>query len=597
MADQVDEVKSKTDIVSLIGGYIDLKKAGRNYKALCPFHSEKTASFMVSPELQIYKCFGCGVGGDVYNFLQEYEGMDFPEALKFLADRAGVKLKPIKGYKKSEKEKLFEINSLAKHFYKYILLNHRVGKKALTYLTKERGLKKATIEKFELGYSPEEPLAIRKYLIDKKKFNTEDLDKAGITYSRGSSTYDRFRGRVIFPLFDHRGNIVGFAGRVLPGAKSDLAKYINTPETEIYHKSKVLYGLNITKADIKRSKLAIIMEGELDAISSWQAGIKNVVAIKGSALTQEQIKLLSRFTGRIVMALDADMAGDAAARRGIELAEKEGFDMRVARFRGYKDPDEAVRKDPQAFKKSIKNAVGVWDFIFETIFSKYKGKKENVQGRISREVVPILASIEDRIVQAHYIKKVARRLNVPEEAVAEQVESKKVVQKEAPKIEVIKPQQKSRRNLLEERLLTVIFKNEPKLLLDKQMGEILTTPLPKKIRQHFVDYMKGKDEFDPSDFAGHLPGELVTGFTDFILKDISGLDSGRQSELKKEMEMIIHELKLLEAKLKMEATINKIKKFEKEKDKKKLKKAQEEFGKVSKVLSELEEQEIRGIIL
>jgi DNA primase len=597
MADQVEEVKSKTDIVSLIGSYIDLKKAGRNYKALCPFHSEKTPSFMVSPELQIYKCFGCGAGGDAYNFLQEYEGMDFPEALKFLADRAGVKLKPIKGYKRGEKEKLYQINSLAKHFYKYILLKHKAGNRALNYLTHDRGLKESTINKFELGYSPDEPLALRKYLIDKKGFKISDLGKAGITYSRGSSTFDRFRGRVIFPLSDHRGNIVGFAGRILPGAKSDLAKYINTPETEVYHKSKLLYGLNITKADIKRSKLAIIMEGELDAISSWQAGIKNVVAIKGSALTQEQIKLLSRFTSKIVMALDADLAGDAAARRGIELAEKEGFDIRVARFKGYKDPDEAVRKNPKAFKKSVKNAVGVWDFIFETIFVRYKGKKENIESRISREVVPILSSIEDRIVQAHYIKKIASRMGVPEEAVAEQVDSKKKVQKDVPKVEIAKPQSKSRRELLEERLLTVVFKHEPKLILKAEMENVITTPIPKKIRQKFIEYMKKEDEFDPSDFAAFLPGELVTGYTDYVLKDVSGLDSDNQSELKREIGVIIHELKLIEAKAAMEEAIGKIKKFERQKNKKKLEDAKKEFGKASKAISELEEEEIRGIIL
>jgi len=286
---QIEEVKGRTDIVDIIGERIELKKAGRNYKANCPFHGEKTPSFMVSPELQIFKCFGCGEAGDVFGFLEKYEGMEFSEALKYLADRAGIKLQKLHGGQSSEKEKLIEINTQALRFYNYLLLSHPVGKKALDYLINDRGLKKETIKEFQLGFSPQNSYPLQKYLIDKKKFEAKDIERAGIGILRGSGFYDRFGGRVIFPLFDHRGNPIGFSGRILPWDKRETGKYINSPETPIYHKSNVLFGLNLTRSFIKKKKTAIVVEGELDLISSWQAGIKNIVAIKGSALTDEQI--------------------------------------------------------------------------------------------------------------------------------------------------------------------------------------------------------------------------------------------------------------------------------------------------------------------
>jgi len=252
MADnQVEEVKLKTDIVVIIGERVDLKKAGRNYKTNCPFHGEKSASFMVSPELQIFKCFGCAEGGDVFTFLEKFDGMEFPEALKYLADRAGVKLENKIFGEDTDKNKALEINTQLLKLYNYLLVTHPVGKKALEYLLKDRGLTKETIEEFQLGYSPDDPLIFKKFLIDKKKFDPRDLEKYGIAVVKGPNVYDRFGGRVIFPLYDHRGNPIGFAGRILPWGRPDSAKYINSPETPVYHKSKVLYGLNLTRQNIK----------------------------------------------------------------------------------------------------------------------------------------------------------------------------------------------------------------------------------------------------------------------------------------------------------------------------------------------------------
>ena len=242
MNNQIEEVKSKTDIVSLLSEYLELKKAGRNYKTNCPFHGEKTPSFMISPELQMYKCFGCGKSGDAFTFLEEHEGMEFGEALKYLADKAGVKLISFKPEASSEREKIIEINKNTLNFYDYVLNSHPSGKKILDYLTKDRGLNLDMIKLFKIGYSPESYDALFKYLNQKKKFKLEDLKLTGLLVGRG---IDRFKGRVIFPLFDHRGNVIGFAGRILPWMKQDMAKYINSPDTPAYHKSKVLYGLDM----------------------------------------------------------------------------------------------------------------------------------------------------------------------------------------------------------------------------------------------------------------------------------------------------------------------------------------------------------------
>ena len=392
--DQIEEVKAKTDIVSIITEHVELKKAGRNYKGLCPFHSEKTPSFMVSPELQIFKCFGCLESGDVISFLQKHEGMDFPEALKYLADRAGVKLiqRQFKG--SGEKEKLFEINALAAKFYNYILLSHKVGKPALDYLIKERGLKLETIKTFNIGFSPNVPLALKKFLIDKKKYSYQDLEKAGIVYRRGSGVVDRFKGRIIFPLFDHRGNNIGLAGRILPSIKTEAGKYINSPETEIYHKSKVLYGLNLVRRDIKKENSAVVVEGELDMISSWQAGVKNTVAIKGTALTEDQVRLLNRFCNVFILALDSDAAGDKAARRSIALAQDQGVEVKVARLGKYKDPDDMARKALGEYKKALEKAQGVWDFLVDLIFSKYDETSGTGKAKISKEIIPVLAEMQ-----------------------------------------------------------------------------------------------------------------------------------------------------------------------------------------------------------
>lgn len=599
MADQIEEVKQKTDIVALISEYIQLKKAGRNYKANCPFHGEKTPSFMVSPELQIYKCFGCQASGDCFTFLQEYEGMEFGEALRFLAQKTGVKLTSFRSTDSSEKEKILNINSLVGKFYQYFLLNHPVGKEALQYLVKDRGLKMAAIRQFQLGFAPDSPVALKRFLMDKKKFDVKDIERSGIAYPKGNLLIDRFRSRIIFPLFGHRGDLVGFAGRLLPSAKNqDLAKYINTPETPLYHKGNLLYGFNLTKDAVKAKKVAIVVEGELDAISSWQIGIKNVVAIKGSALTDDQVRLLSRFSRKIILALDADFAGDEAARRGVTIANDQGLEVKVARLAKYKDPDEAARFDPEGYKKSLISSIGIWDFLIDLVFSRYDKATGPGKAKISREITPVLASISDKIVRAHYLEIVAKKLGVPLEAVSQQVETagKKEEKTILPEVAVEKEEVRGRRERLEEKLLQLFFQSDPTLLLKRSVIVLIKTSLTKRILEEYVLYSQNNQVFNSVEFSRGLPKELLPGFAEMVLKMEEDLEDD-PAAIEKEIGIIKSELGILAVKEKMEELAGKIKKTEAAEDKKSLLEAKEEFNELAKKLHRLEQARKQGIIL
>lgn len=553
---QIEEVKNKTDIVSLISEYIEVKKAGRNYKANCPFHGEKTPSFMITPELQMYKCFGCGKSGDVFTFLEEHEGMEFKESLKYLAEKAGIKLVNLKQEESSEREKIIEINKSILNFYNYALNSHIQGKKILEYLNKNRGLNSESIKNFKLGYSPESYTALNKYLVEKKKFNIKDLLKTGNLVGRG---IDRFRGRVIFPLFDHRDNCIGFAGRILPWHKEDLAKYINSPDTEAYHKSKVLYGLNISKKDIREKETAIIVEGELDMISSYQAGIRNVVAIKGSALTEDQIRLIGRFAQKIVLCLDADFAGNEAAKRGAILAVNMGFEVKVAVLKDYKDPDEIARKDPNAYKKAIEEAVDIWEFLINQTFEKYDSGTGGGKASISKEIIPLIRLIQDNIVQSFYVENVARKLSVPIEAVKSEVSKIPSTNKSEVQNKGTETKEKDRRQLLEEKLLVNAIAKDINILFKEEISNLITSKFIKKVISHLE-----KDKFP-------LPSELQEGYGEMILSNSEEEDVAN----------VVKELTILSIKQKLDDLNKKIKLDENNED------LLREFNELSKKLSTL----------
>lgn len=582
--DQVEEIKSKVDIVDIIGERVKLTKAGSNYKGLCPFHEEHTPSFMVTPELQIFKCFGCGEGGDVISFIEKYEGLEFYEALEMLADRVGVKLIKKNAGVKSEKQLLYSINNQARRFYQYILLKHPTGKKALEYLLKERGVDKETINAFGLGFAPEKASVMPDFLI-KKGIKSTELEKAGLVYMRGRQAYDRFAGRVIFPLNDHRGNVVGFAGRLLPGGREDRAKYINTPETAVYKKSEVLYGYDLVKQDIKKAGYAVIVEGELDMISSWQAGIKNTVAIKGSALTQMQVRLIKRITPRVVLALDSDFAGDAAAKKGLSVAQEEGLEVRVALLTKYKDPDDAARANPEYLKEMIESAVNVWDFIINSAFKRH-GKGGAAKASISRELVPVLASIKDSIVQAHYVGIVAQKLEIEEEAVAREVEkylSKNPDDISAKAAEINMPYLKKLHDNKESWLMALILQSDKSYLKDAL--EFLSEPVDIKLAEKVLAIT---EESNPGakEIEKRLPGELKEAYGNYMVMDLFELAKSEEKAIK-EIEIALKNFKIADIKQKREKMLKEIKSLETGKEKEKLGKVMQEYDRLTKKLSQL----------
>ena len=414
MNNQTEEIKEKLDIVEFIGQFVDLKKSGRNFKGLCPFHQEKSPSFVVSPDRQIWHCFGtCGVGGDVITFKMKWENLTFYEALRELADQVGVKLEDTSYDDKQwkRKELLYAVNNMALKYYAYLLMKTQYGKKAMEYIT-ERGINEKIINTFELGYAPASWDSLLKFL-RKKGFTPQDIAATGLVIQSGNRMYDRFRNRLMFPLKDAKGNVVGFSGRLLDSTKKE-AKYVNTPETEIYHKRENLFGIHLTKDEIRKAENVYVVEGEFDMITPFQHGISNIVAIKGAAFTEEQLGVLKRYTKRITLALDMDEAGVEAMKRGIRSAEKMDFEVYVATFTSGKDPDEAIKADEVQFKKDLKRAMPIYDFLLGDIQKKYPEKNSFQKKKIGEEIMPFIRDISNPIVQSHYMKIISEMLDVSE---------------------------------------------------------------------------------------------------------------------------------------------------------------------------------------
>ena len=597
--DQLEEIRRKIDIVELINEYVPLKKTGRNFKALCPFHSEKIPSFIVSPERQIFKCFGCGEGGDIFGFLMKTENMEFGEALRTLAKRAGVKLRR---YRPTESERqkqlLYEINHLASEYYHYLLTKHPVGKKALDYIF-GRGIARESLAGFRLGYSPNLWEALQDFLVKKKRYKIEDLERAGLVIKseRGQGYYDRFRGRLMFTLRNHRNNVVGFAGRTLD-PKQEEAKYINTPETLVYHKSDLLYGLVETKKAINKADEAVVVEGELDAVSSIQAGVENVVAIKGTALTQGQIDLLSRFTSNIILALDQDIAGDQAARRGIELADAAGMAIKVVEVKGGKDPDEVAQKDPKRWRQQVKQAVPIYDYFLDSAFGRFDARTVEGKRKISQELTPVLAKISNKVVQAHYIRQLAERLRVGEEAVAAEVA--KFISEESAKAplerkDYEKVEKMNRQEILEEHLLALAFQSENwQLLRKRKVQKLVKTPRFQRIIEGLGKYFKGYKTLDSQRFAKMLPPELRETFDRLYLLELADLIEN-EDKFKKELFRTEKELEKLDLRGQLKEIGNQIGELEREKkpikaEIAKLKKLHEQFRDLSAEFSRLESE-------
>lgn len=521
----IDEVKFRLNIIDIIGAKITLKKAGRHWKALCPFHNEKTPSFIVSPERQMWKCFGCGKGGSVIDFVMEYEHLDFIEALEELAEKAGVKLerRAADTPEAKLKDRLYQVNHLASEYFQYILTSHALGQNARDYL-KHRGITDKAIKTFGLGYSPNSWDALAKFL-RKKGYEQKLLEQAGLLVPSARGGYDRFRGRVMFTLRDHRGNVVGFSGRLLDPEVKD-AKYINTSETPVYSKSKILYGLDVTKAAIQKANEAIVMEGEFDVISLFQAGMGNAVAIKGSSLTEGHVNLLRRFTERLVFALDGDVAGDSASRRGIEIADKAGLDMRVVQLPNGKDPDESVRENPGLFKKAVERAMPIYDYFLVSTAKRFDASTAFGKRKISDELLPILAGIDNVIVQSHYIKKLGNLLDTSVDAIGDALHKLATVKKRLPMSPSLTTEgAKTRSEKLAVYILALILQGETRGWFDALLHVVdiahISHPAVTKILIYLRDYLQATSgDFVIDSFVASLPKELVSTLDEAYLWDM-----------------------------------------------------------------------------
>jgi len=618
----IEEIKSKLDIVELIGSYIKLQKTGINYRALCPFHSEKKPSFFVSPSRQIFKCFGCGKFGDVFKFVMEIEGLEFGDALRVLAKRTGVELRKQDPKLKTERKRLYDIMELACRFFERQLKESKTGLEVKKYLL-ERGINEESIKKWRLGYAPNTWQSLSDFLVS-KGYEREEVVRAGLAIKKeqdfsanqresASTSYDRFRGRIIFPVFDLNSQVIGFGGRIFsinqrsypcppealpsgdgrraPESASTEAKYINTPNTLLYNKSWVLYGLNFAKVEVRRKDACILVEGYTDVILSHQAGFQNTVATSGTALTPFQLKILKRYSQNLITAFDMDIAGDLATRRGIDLAQKEDFQIKVITMSSGTDPADIISKDPKKWEKLIDSAKSILDFYFESTFPKFdKNSAEGKKG-ISDILLTVIARIPNKISQSHWLQKLSRKLKVSEESVLEEL--RKVLNKRGvdelrsssrfanarvkeygePSIpeeaEVLK-EEKTRREMLEEKILSLIITKLPAKLesLEKNYFSLFSP----KSKEILIFLKKEKSK---------LPPDLK----EFL--DVLALRSEIEENLdpEREFRLCLKELESLVTKDKLQRISKEIREAEESKDEKRVKELMKEFNELVKKLN------------
>lgn len=447
MANEIEDIKTKINITDLISEYVKLVPAGTNFRALCPFHNEKTPSMMISPDKQIFKCFGCGAGGDIFEFLMKIEGVEFPEAKKDLAKRAGVVLNEYDNRDNGQKARLLAAMELAKKYYHYVLLHSAVAKPALDYLL-ARGLTEDTIIDWQIGYSLDGWTNIYDFL-KKRGFTDNEIFLAGLALKKksGYGYFDRFRNRIMFPIDDVSGNTVAFTARVSPQneATETMGKYVNSPQTEIYDKSRIVFALYRSKSHIKTMDCAVIVEGQMDAITAHQHGFKNVVASSGTALTIDQFKLIKRHTNNFLFALDTDTAGQNATIKGEALAKTldlyvvESIDARgrknsyidsnlsynisikIVEIKNAKDPDEMIRKNPEDWQKAVTTARPIIEYFFDQAIAGVDSTNVTQQLQAVRQFLPQINKINNKVEIDYWLKQLSQSIAVSEEILREEM--------------------------------------------------------------------------------------------------------------------------------------------------------------------------------
>ncbi|MEK7138719.1 MAG: DNA primase [Patescibacteria group bacterium] len=434
--DNISKIKDRLNVVDVISGYLKVQKAGINFKARCPFHNEKTPSFFISPERQIWHCFGCQKGGDIFAFVKEIEGVEFPEALRILAARAGVELEEFDPKAKDSKDRLYQVCETAARFFEKQRQHSNTGRQAAEYL-KERGVADDTLAKFRLGFAPATWNSLTEYLRN-SGFTEKEIVDAGMAIKRQPTTdnlqpttgiYDRFRSRIMFPIADANGRVVGFTGRIFEVPTSDFdqaseldkgqsvgAKYINTPQTLIYDKSRILYGLNHSRNEIRKKNSCLLVEGNMDAIMSYQAGVENVVASSGTALTPSHLVLLKRFTENLDFCFDTDSAGALATKRGVGLALGQGFNVKIISIddKECKDPADYVQKYKNKWAELVKNPKPIIEFYFDKAKENYNPVSAESKKNVVLVVAPFIKRLSSKVERTHWINQLAYFLKVKE---------------------------------------------------------------------------------------------------------------------------------------------------------------------------------------
>ncbi len=602
MDSQIEEIKNKLNVLDVVGGYMKLTKTGINYRGVCPFHSEKSPSFFVSPTRQMWHCFGCGAGSSIFDFVMKIEGIEFGDALRILAAKAGVELKRENIQLKTERQRLYEVCNLACLFFEKQLEASVAGKEVQEYLLK-RGITTESIKKWRVGYSPDLWNSLTDFLIS-KGYQREEVVKAGLAIEKENNkgdSYDRFRGRIMFPIFDLNGQVMGFGGRVFKQV-GEIAKYINTPQTLLYDKSGILYGLNNAKLAVRKQNQCVVTEGYTDVIMAHQAGYENTVAASGTALTSQHLVILKRYSENLVLAFDMDVAGDSATKRGINNAEAQGFSIKIIESYGKgnekSDPADIILKDPKIWEQSIAKAKSIMDYYVDSAFAHFDAKTPEGKKGISAIVLPAIKRLANKIEQAYWVSKLSEKLAIPEQAIIEEllkVKAEKQFQENVAK-EVesafVKAPARQRKQLIEEKVVSCILKNPDyiKLISEKQY-ELFSEKV-----QHFFREVQGFIEKNTSD-EGELKkdlkavlgvsiseSELDAEFKNFLAALALRGDTEYEEDGQKEIQLCLLHLKNMALKEKLNAISEDIKKAENAQDSVKSASLMEEFNILSKEL-------------
>jgi len=576
----IEEIKSRLDIIQVVGEYVKLQKAGVNYRALCPFHSEKGPSFFVSPARQMYHCFGCSVGGDIFQFVMQIEGMEFGDVLHLLAQKAGVELQktdPAFAQVQSERKRLEEVLELAAKFFSK-QLESKTGLVAKEYL-KSRGVVSESFTTWRLGYAPDAKRVLIDFLKE-RGYSEQEIGKAGLLIKTDEGAYDRFRSRIMFPVFNLQGVVAGFGGRIFGKEGRDLAKYMNTPGTPLYDKGRILYGLDKAKLEMRKQDSCILVEGYMDVILVAQTQAKNVVATSGTALSSHHLLLLKRYSDNLILAFDMDVAGDSATKRGIEMAMSEGFNVKIVRLLGEKDPADIVKKDPALWEKALSETSFVIDYYFETTFSQFDKTTAEGKKKAAAVLLHVISKLQNKIEQTHWIQRLAEELEVKEEVVAEELAKVKKEPKTREEFaDVLQSSQakKGRRELIEERILILLFRDQENLkkLKEEDIKEMSTAV------QEIITGLKKAENLDFSSLEKIFPqATLETVKRIALLADLEEDEEGLEGEF----HLCLKSLVIFSLKERLEEIIKEIRKAEGSKEFSRLDLLLKEFHEITKEL-------------